>query len=1144
MADQTSPPPFDIGAEIWARKYRFQGRTGVRADRTVADSWERVARAAAANEREPKRWAKTFGELLADYRFLPGGRILANAGTKRPQVTMLNCYVMNRIEDSIEGIFDTVKEAALTQKQGGGVGFDFSTIRPAGCHISGCEAESSGPLSFMQVLDATCRTIMSAGQRRGAQMGVLRCDHPNIEEFIAAKRHNAALQMFNLSVAVTDAFIAAVRADQPWDLTFGGQTYRTVSAVALWEKIMRSTYNYAEPGFLLVDRINALNNLWYAETIAATNPCVTADTWVHTAKGPRKVADLVGVKAACRVDGTDHRAPRGFFATGRKPVLALSTREGYSLRLTAEHPLRKVVRISRQAVVAEWAEAATLRQGDKILLNNHRANREWDGDGTWDEGYLIGLLLGDGTIKKDKTILSAWPRKPEADGVMAEALAATASFPHRRDFQGWQKVAGRDEYRLSCAGLAKLATRFGLRPGNKTVTDAMEQAASAFCCGLLRGLFDADGSVQGSQLKGVSIRLSQSDLGLLQAVQRLLLRLGIVATIYRHRRRAGTSLLPDGKGGRKPYPTRAQHELAIAGDNLAEFAEAVGFSDAVKAGKLRAKLAKYGRKPNRERFVAEVAEVVADGVEEVYDIQVPGVNAFDANGLLAHNCGEQPLPPYGACLLGSVNLTRFARAPFTAKASVDLDGIAATAASAVRFLDNIIDISGYPLPQQQAEAASKRRMGIGITGLADLFLFLGLRYGSPESADLAARIMATIRDAAYEASVRLGREKGTFPLFDAAKYSQGKFIQALPAGLRRDIRRHGLRNSHLTSIAPTGTISLFAGNISSGLEPVFAWHFRRKIRNGHENDVSEVEIADYAYRAFRERRKGRPDEPLPAHFVTAADISPAEHLAIQAALQPFVDSSISKTINVPTDFPYEDFKGIYLSAFDLGLKGCTTFRPSEHIAGILSTAPAPAPAAPSAVPSAATATVSAPSIHLTPRPKELDGVTYKLRTPLSSEALYLTINDVIEEDGRRRPYELFINTKNLQHFSWIVAMTRLISAVFRREPDPTFLVEELKSIYDPNGGYFANGQYVPSLVADIGLTIEQHLRRIGILPPAKERAGASGPAATVVPHASPPEDGDGDASRQLMICPQCNGKGLVVAENCLKCLLCDYSKCG
>lgn len=751
----------DIGLDIWNRKYRYKGDGQTRADENYEDMWRRVAKAAANNEAEPKLWEDKFYSMLEDFRFLPGGRIVANAGTGRKEVTMFNCYVMNKIDDSIEGIFDTVKDAAVTQKFGGGVGYDFSTLRPRGSQIMGCDAESSGPVSFMQVLDSTCRTIMSAGQRRGAQMGVMRCDHPDIEEFITAKRNNAAMQMFNLSVAITDKFIDAVKNHEDWELVFNGKVHKTVHAVELWDMIMRSTYDFAEPGFILIDRINEMNNLRYCETIGATNPC-----------------------------------------------------------------------------------------------------------------------------------------------------------------------------------------------------------------------------------------------------------------------------------------------------------------------------------------------------------------------------GEQPLPPYGACLLGSVNLTRFIVHPFTKKATVDFDGIAALTRTAVRFLDNIIDISKYPLEQQQREAVSKRRMGIGITGLADLFIFMGIRYGSDESLKLAEKIMQTITCSAYESSVEIGQEKGVFPLFDSKKYSESKFIQGLPEPLRRAIKKHGLRNSHLTSIAPTGTISLLAGNVSSGLEPVFAFHYTRKIRNGHENDVSEVEVTDYAYRAYRDYLGTGPldDSKLPDYFVSTDMVTPVEHIKIQSVLQRWVDSSISKTINVRSDYPFNDFKDIYLLAYDSGLKGCTTFRPSEHIAGILvrkeekKAEPAPV-------------VVSEQNV-ITARPHELEGTTYKIKTPLSPDAIYVTINDIIQEDKSRRPYELFINTKNLQHFSWIVAMTRLISAVLRHDPKPCFLVDELKSVYDPNGGYFADGGYVPSIAADIGRTIEKHFSKIGIMGPKKK-----------IVHAEKTNGEQEIATDGMMLCSQCNQRAVISQENCLKCLSCGYSKC-
>lgn len=759
---QKSAAETEIGYDIWQRKYRYRGSDEVKADERYEDTWHRIAKAVAAGEKDPKMWEDKFYGILENFKFLPGGRIISNAGTSRQEVTMFNCYVMNSIEDSLESIFETVKESALTQKQGGGVGFDFSTLRPEGSNIRGCEAESSGPLSFMKVFNASCQTIMSAGQRRGAQMGVLRCDHPDIEKFITVKRGNAALQMFNLSVGITDKFIQAVKNNQPWELVFNGKVYKTVRAAELWDLIMRSTYEFAEPGFILIDRINEMNNLWYAEEIRATNPC-----------------------------------------------------------------------------------------------------------------------------------------------------------------------------------------------------------------------------------------------------------------------------------------------------------------------------------------------------------------------------GEQPLPPYGACLLGSVNLTRFVKRPFTNKAEIDFEGLKETVGIAVRLLDNVIDQSNYPLEKQRHEAMAKRRMGIGITGLANMFVFMQVKYGSETSVKLAEKVMSTITVAAYEASVELAKEKGAFRMFDAEKYTKSRFVKTLPPALQEAIRTHGLRNSHLTSVAPTGTISLLAGNVSSGLEPTFAYTYTRKIRNGGENDVTEVEVEDYAWKMYRQHLGVEKLDPaqLPEYFVSSDEVTPLEHVTIQAALQRWVDSSISKTINVPKDYPFEDFKDIYMKAYELGLKGCTTFRPSDHITGVLvkKEDKKEAPAAKKGPP------VS--------RPNELEGTTYKIKTPLSPDALYVTINDMINEDGSRRPYEIFINTKNLQHFSWIVAMTRLISAVFRHEPHPVFLIEELKSIYDPNGGYFSDGGYVPSLAADIGRIVEKHLSKLGITQLKPKNGNGNG-------HGGNGESNGHQLADQKMICPMCKEKSYIYQENCMKCLSCGYSKCG
>src|SRR5918911_74542 len=309
-----------ISQQIWDMKYRLKGPDGQAVDKTIEESWRRLARALAEPEKDTEVWTERFYSVLEDFRFLPAGRILAGAGTDR-SVTLFNCFVMGTIPDDMGGIFSHLREAALTMQQGGGIGYDFSSLRPKGAPVKGVGADASGPLSFMDVWDAMCRTIMSAGHRRGAMMATLRCDHPDIEAFIEAKRQPGRLRMFNLSVLVTDAFVQAVKEDAPWELKFAGTTYRVLGARELWDAIMRATYGYAEPGVIFIDRINRLNNLWYCETISATNPCVTGDAWVLTTEGPRQVSELVGRSFTAVLQGRQFSsAPQGFFSTGRKTV--------------------------------------------------------------------------------------------------------------------------------------------------------------------------------------------------------------------------------------------------------------------------------------------------------------------------------------------------------------------------------------------------------------------------------------------------------------------------------------------------------------------------------------------------------------------------------------------------------------------------------------------------------------------------------------------------------------------------------------------------------------------------------------------------------------------------------------------------------
>ena len=734
-------PPQQVTLDVLLEKYAKGEEKDVAAVRL------RVARALAAVEQEPARWEPVFYEALEN-GFIPGGRVNSAAGTAL-RATLINCFVqpvgdsVSETVDGKPGIYVALMESAETMRRGGGVGYDFSSIRPRGARVRGTESMASGPVSYMRVFDKSCETVESAGSRRGAQMGILRCDHPDIEDFIHAKDHGD-LKNFNVSVAVTDDFMRAVEADGAWELvhkqppapdfegeprqrTDGRWVYREIKARELWQQIMESTYDHAEPGVFFVDRANADNNLSYVERIEATNPC-----------------------------------------------------------------------------------------------------------------------------------------------------------------------------------------------------------------------------------------------------------------------------------------------------------------------------------------------------------------------------GEQPLPPYGCCCLGSIDLTPFVREPFTAKARFDFEAFGKVVRPAVRMLDNVLDVTVWPIERQQEEARAKRRVGLGFTGLGDALIMLGLRYDAAEARRAGARIAEAMRDEAYAASIEIAKEKGAFPLLDADRYfSAPRFASRLPEKLKSEIRRHGIRNSHLLSIAPTGTISLaFADNASNGIEPAYAWSYQRKKRMA-DGSMKTYDVEDHAWRLYR--HAGGDTKALPGHFVTAMDISALDHMRMVAAIAPYVDSAISKTVNVPEDYPYERFRDLYLEAWRAGLKGITTYRPNKVLGSVLSLAADPGAEQPNDLDTSADRRIrldAAPqpalsSLRWPGRPRLAAGNpswTYMVESPFGQFAIF--VGHV--ENGDPHAFEVWVNGNEQPRGLGAVAKTLSMDM---RAQDQAWLKMKLDMLARTAGNEAfdcpmppeGEPQRVPSMVAAFARIVRYRVDQLGAL---------------------------------------------------------------
>jgi ribonucleoside-diphosphate reductase alpha chain len=1108
-------PLTDNAIKVLERRYLKKDEAGNPIEKPK-DMFTRVAENIASadsvydNDADVKSVTAEFYTIMTKLEFLPNSPTLFNAGRELQELSA--CFVLP-IEDSMDSIFEAIKSTALIHKSGGGTGFSFSRIRPKNDVVRTTKGVSSGPISFMTVFDAATETIKQGGTRRGANMAILRVDHPDIMEFVTCKEDNDRLNNFNISVGITEEFMKAVSGNKEFDLLNPRtkEIVESLNAKKVFDKIAEMAWKNGEPGIVFLDRLNKDNPTPKIGEIESTNPCIAGDTWIHTESGPIQAINLIGEQFRARVNGQDFITGRdGVFKTANKQIFKLRTTEGYQLRLTEDHPVRYVSKISRNKTEVEWRKAGELKKGDMLLLNDHRMNADWPGAHNWDEGYLVGLLIGDGTLKKDKAILSVWEEGSEK-GVMECAKRAAKTLPHRSDFNGWIKVKGRKEHRMALGYLKRLVLEMGMSPGNKTITPTMEMSSSDFYRGFLRGFFDADGSVQGHRNKGVSVRLSQSDLQRLEVVQRMLLRLGIVSNLYRNRKPAKETMLPDGKGGHSPYRTKPQHELVISKENLKRFNDLIGFSHTVKAEKLGRMLHDYNREIYRERFVARVESISPEDKEDVFDVQVPGINIFDANGMQVHNCGEQPLLPYESCNLGSINLSMM-----ITDGEIDWDKLEGMVDTAVHFLDNVITMNKFPLEKIKEMTEANRKIGLGVMGFADMLIQLGIPYNSNEAIECAEKVMSFIHEKAWDKSAELGKSRGPFPNFKDSIFNV--------KGQRK------MRNATTTTIAPTGSIGIIAG-CSGGIEPLFAISFiRANVLNDEQlvtvNPMFEKvakEMGFYSEELMMKIAKkgsvqGMDEVPKDVQrvFVTAHDITPEWHIRMQAAFQKYVDNAVSKTVNFPNSATTRDIKKVYQLAYELGCKGVTVYRDGSREKQVLNIGSV----------KAKQQTVIKPR----PRPMAMQGTTMRVETGCGK--LYVTINE--DDQGL---FEIFaqMGKSGGCAMSQSEAISRLISLALRAGVDTDAILKQLHGIRCP-APLLAKGGVVLSCPDAMSKAIERHIKQ-------KRDVGEE----DIIEQATTLDNfiDKKDKGNVVGVCPDCGGP-LIFEEGCSKCLNpgCGYTKCG
>ncbi len=951
---------------------------------TPKQLFKRVANAVAEadeqynmNEEEVKKNARKFFKTISNLEFLPNSPTLFNAGTNK-KLNLSACFVLP-VGDSMEEIFNAVRNMAIVQKSGGGTGFSFSRLRPKGDVVKSTMGQSSGPLTFMRVFDVTTDVVKQGGKRRGANMGILRVDHPDILEFISCKESGKNLNNFNLSVAGTEKFMEAVENNTDYELynPKGGDVIKKLNAKKVFSLISTFAWKNGDPGLVFIDEINKHNSTPGVGEMESTNPCITGDSLISTNKGLMKMENLIGEYGKENIDvATDNRVPikisdgkntylmqkeqRGVsfnsiskaFCTGIKEVYKITTESGYELKATKDHKILtnegwielSQLETSRHKVFIQSGEGKFNDNcelpfevknkfiGENGRIYNLNLPKKWSKE----LGQLLGYLVGNGWIREDnkncRIGLTFWDEDKET----FDYLKPIANKFYGKDIKEVKRNNNTIHLSYHSKYYIDFFNKLGLKSvkaKEKRVPETIFTAPRGTVVGFLQGLFTADGTIDIHEpSKNYYIRLTSKSKKLLKDIQILLLNLGIKSKIYdRGRKPKEKFKYTNKKEETKTYTCDGiLYELNISKGNISKFIEKIGFI----VNKHQGKIQKLNRRYYSDEFEDKIKELKYIGKKKVYDLTEPLSHSMISQGIITHNCGEQPLLTYESCNLGSINLSKMVKKKEN-KYEVDWKKLKETVEIATHFLDNVIDVNPYPIKEIEKATKDNRKIGLGIMGFADLLILLGIRYDSEDAVEKAKEIMKFITDTAREKSHEIAKKKGSFP--------------NIKKSIWKDDRER--RNATVTTIAPTGTIGIIA-NCSSGVEPIFAISYMRNVANSlgenlvetnqlFENILKEKELYNQEIiKKVGGRASIQDIEDIPKEirrvFVSAHDISPEWHLKLQAAFQEYTDNAVSKTINLPSTATIQDIENIYLKAWKMKCKGITIYRDKSRDEQVIS----------------------------------------------------------------------------------------------------------------------------------------------------------------------------------------------------------------